>query len=139
MKRVYLAGPIKKGDLLHNIEQADKAFADLLRGGVAPWVPHWSCYHGSGRWVGDDNMGFPKQVIAVANPAAGGFGSKLWVDMDLAWVEVAEAILRLPGESVGADREVEHAKKHGVPIFYSVEEVLRWANNSVGENQNTAA
>jgi hypothetical protein len=47
--------------------------------------------------------------------------------IDLAWVEVADAVLRIPGESSGAEREVAHALHHGKPVFTSVEDVLAWA------------
>lgn len=40
----------------------------------------------------------------------------VWIDVDLSWVEVSQAVYRLPGASSGADAECEHAKKHGIPI-----------------------
>ncbi len=37
-----------------------------------------------------------------------------WVAIDLPWVAVADALLRLPGESIGADREVATAHERGI-------------------------
>lgn len=33
--------------------------------------------------------------------------------------------LRLPGESSGADREEEFARKLGIPVFYSISELIK--------------
>jgi hypothetical protein len=45
------------------------------------------------------------------------------MELDNEWVLRCDALLRLPGESQGADAEVELAKKHGIPVFYSIEEL----------------
>ena len=41
------------------------------------------------------------------------------------WVAVADAVLRLPGLSKGADMETALARNKGVPVFYSIEDVVR--------------
>ena len=41
----------------------------------------------------------------------------VWLDIDLTVLERCHAITRLPGESAGADREVEHAIKIGLPLL----------------------
>src|SRR5580698_8684524 len=115
MKRVYIAGPITKGDLLNNVQQADKAFADLVKAGFAPFNPMWSVYGGA---VFRDSGG---NVMAEATR-----NSKLelthedWLGIDLPWVEMADAVLRLPGESAGADRETAHATANCIPVFKSI-------------------
>lgn len=119
-KRVYIAGPISKGDMLHNVQQADDAFFDLLRGGFAPFNPMLSVFSGSAwRDPFDD-------VLATAGSLPRGTTHADWLDADLPWVAVADAVLRLPGESVGADRETDMAHIHGVPVFHSVEEVKEY-------------
>jgi hypothetical protein len=45
------------------------------------------------------------------------------LDYDLNWLAKCDAVLRLPGASSGADREVEYAQKLGIPVFYSIEEI----------------
>jgi hypothetical protein len=42
----------------------------------------------------------------------------------LPWVSVADAVLRLPGTSPGADREVALALSLGIPVYYDIEEML---------------
>lgn len=39
----------------------------------------------------------------------------------------AEALVRIPGESKGADEEVAFANTLGIPTFFPVEGFLRWA------------
>jgi len=39
------------------------------------------------------------------------------------WITVCDCVLRLEGESPGADAEVVLAKKKGIPVFYSIDEL----------------
>lgn len=105
-KRVYVAGPISKGDLQHNLNQAREAGLALLKAGYAPWVPHLTAY-----FAGDTPEALPSGTTCAE-----------WYGVDLPWVAVSEAVLRLPGESVGADLEVQCARENGIPVFYSLEE-----------------
>lgn len=47
-----------------------------------------------------------------------------WYQYDFEWLEKCDAVYRLPGESVGADKEVERAKELGKPVFHSFKEVV---------------
>jgi hypothetical protein len=49
---------------------------------------------------------------------------KEWIAYDMAWLKECDAILRLPGESPGADREVNLAITLGIPVYNSIEEIL---------------
>lgn len=119
--RVYCAGPIRKGDLLHNIRQADDAMGELMRSGFAPFNPMLSVYAGGAR--GEHQMFVGPRVICEANVNAHLPCIEIsdWLEMDLAWVEVSDAVLRLPGISTGADGEVAHAEKLGIPVFTDIE------------------
>lgn len=122
-KRIYIAGPISKGDMLHNVQQADTAFRDLLKAGFAPLCPHWSVFAGSAEYIHGN-------VFATASALPSGTTHEDWMMADLPWVQVADAVLRLPGESTGADMEVEFAQEHDVPVFHTIEDVLQWAMKS---------
>lgn len=127
--RVYIAGPISKGDLRHNVNQATDAFVRLAKAGLAPMCPHWSVYC--------------KEAIRDPLPWSAGAQTKVWCEatadgndrmtheewlgIDFAWVEVSDAVLRLPGESRGADAEVWYATGKQIPCFATIEEVLAWA------------
>ena len=44
-----------------------------------------------------------------------------WMQWCLAMVSVADLVVRLPGDSIGADLEVAEAKRRGIPVVYGVE------------------
>ena len=50
----------------------------------------------------------------------------LWLAVDLVFVERSDAVLRLPGESTGADMEVRHALAKGIPVFTEITDLLAW-------------
>lgn len=114
--KVYLAGPISKGDLRHNLNQAREAARRLMAEGYAPWVPQLTCYM-SGDTPTIDGGG----TDAATNS---GFNHTTWLEVDLPWVMAADAVLRLPGESRGADLEVALARELGIPVYESVDEML---------------
>lgn len=119
--RIYISGPISKGDLHRNVSQATLAFQRLALLGYAPLCPHWSVYAGGPHVSGSGSV----YAIATASGFEG-MAYDAWIDLDLAWVETADAVLRLPGESVGADREVEHAHACGIPVHLSMESLTAW-------------
>ena len=116
-KRVYVCGPVSRGDLLPNVRQADEAFFALMRAGFAPLNPLLSVFAGSADRSGPSLS----RVTATADPLPGGTTHGDWMAADLPWVAVADAVLRLPGESVGADLETAHAAACGVPVFHDLE------------------
>lgn len=98
--RVYLSGPLTKGDRSHNVCQFMQAHEVLMKAGFAVMNPG----------------------LTALIPWAWDMEYKAWIASDLPWVEVADLVIRLPGESVGADMEVEHAEQLGIPVqrFHSV-------------------
>lgn len=107
--RVYLSGPVTKGDRNDNLHQAFTVHAALLKAGYAVLNP----------------------VASIAFPFAWEKWAthELWMETDLPWVEVADVVYRLPGESVGGDLEVAHAKKHGIPVVHDAFELAEWNAN----------
>lgn len=102
---VYLAGPYS-ADPVANTRAATVAGQALWRtAGVAVVVPHWSL-------IGD---------------AMAPMSREDWYRWDLDQLEHCDAVYRIPGESLGADREVERAGELGLPVFTTVNEVKAWA------------
>lgn len=122
---VYIAGPISRGDLCHNINQANAAFRELALAGLSPLCPHWSCFSG-GALVAPTSG----QVYALASGTGNGMSHAEWLAVDLTFVERSDAVLRLPGESTGADLEVQHALALGIPVFTEVRDLIAWARES---------
>jgi hypothetical protein len=103
--RVYVAGPItSSGNLLHNVRNALNAGTALLQRGYAPYVPHLTCY-----W----------EIFAQEN-----FTYEDWIQLDLAYLQTCDALVRLPGVSSGADREVEVATARRIPVYFSLDTVI---------------
>ena len=44
--------------------------------------------------------------------------------LDRAWLECSDIVLRLPGESPGADREVAYALELGKPVYEGIDALL---------------
>jgi hypothetical protein len=105
--RVYVSGPysLPDGDQLAHTERAIGIGQMLLEAGFAPMVPH--CTH----WW---HAYYPNDY-------------NTWLELDLAWVEATDAVLRLSGDSRGADKEVALAKRLGIPVFYKIQELVNWA------------
>ena len=97
--RVYVAGPYRLGDRAQNVRAAVAAGDALLRRGHWPYVPH--LHH----------------VWDALHPHT----ERTWLELDLRWLEVSDAVLRLPGRSAGPDREVAHAARLGIPDFTSID------------------
>jgi len=102
--RVYVSGPITKGDRRANFKQAADAQKALMAAGFAVLNP----------------------MLSMRLPGVFAIPHDTWIANDLPWVALADAVLRLPGESLGADIECEHALIHGVPIFHGIDELKRF-------------
>jgi len=100
---VYISGPYTKGDVAANVQQAMWAGLTILDYGHTPLVPHLSHF----------------LHLLSQRPW------DRWLEMDLALVRVSDALIRLEGESEGADREVGAAREQGIPIYYGMREWVR--------------
>lgn len=98
MIKVYIASPYTKGDVAVNVKMQLDCANDLMDLGFAPFAPLYSHFQ---------HMAHPRPY-------------QDWINIDLVWVEVCDCVLRLGGESTGADGEVELAYKLGKPVFYSL-------------------
>ena len=101
--RIYISGPLtSSGNVTENIDRAMAAARALIDAGFAPFCPHLT-YHVD-----------PGEAIPHAT----------WMAIELPWVSVADAVLRLPGESLGADIEVARAEEAGIPVFTSITDLV---------------
>jgi hypothetical protein len=99
--RVYIAAPYSSDPISNTVRAMEAAHA-LLDAGFHPFVPHLSHFL-------EKHRHRPYRD---------------WMDLDFAWLRVSEAVLRLPGESPGADEEVTLARALGIPVFESVEALI---------------
>jgi hypothetical protein len=104
--RIYVAGPYTRGDVCLNVRAAVHAADQLLTLGYAPLVPHLT------------------HLWHTISP----HDYEEWLTLDLAWLAVCDAVLRLPGDSPGADRECAEAVRLGIPVYHDLE-TLKNARN----------
>lgn len=115
----YVAGPMSKGEMIDNISQALKAGARLREKGIIPLIPHLNAFESF--LVKTHGEGFANTQSANSTADYAG-----WLQDDFALIErAADSVLRLPGESYGADREVEFAQSLGIPVFRTVSGVVQ--------------
>lgn len=100
--RIYVAGPYTSDPEACTAE-AIRVGNIILDAGHAPFVPHlahyWETLHGERSY--ED-----------------------WMRLDLAWLRAAHGVLRIPGSSSGADREVELANTLAIPVSDDLETLL---------------
>lgn len=139
MKLIYIAGPMSKGVLAENINRGTQAFLALYKAGIAAICPMWSAYSGPS-WTADEvytqvasvkegnaTINLTGKTIAVAGATPNEMLHADWLRVDFEYVRRCDALLRLPGESVGADAEVSEALRIGVPVFYSIDDLIAWS------------
>ena len=101
---IYLAGPISSDPLRHTY-QAIKLAAELAKMGWLIHVPH----------------------VSVLAEMFAPLPYESWMHLDFAGIRRCDALIRrcdalirLPGESPGADRELELARELGLPVVRTV-------------------
>lgn len=100
MKVIYLSGPMTLGHQFDNVREAMRHATLLREAGHAVILPQLNYW-----W----EMVFPGDL-------------ETYMSMDLALLERADVVVRIPGESQGADREVAHASLYGIPTFIGTAE-----------------
>ncbi len=100
--RVYVAGPYSKGDTGQNIHNAIVAAAKLRDRGFAPFVPH---------------LNHAWHLVAPRT-------YEDWLDLDTQFLPCCDVLLRLPGESTGADREVALARSRSMLVYTDIDVLI---------------
>ena len=49
----------------------------------------------------------------------------VWLNISLQWLTYMDALVRLDGDSKGADLEVTHAQSINIPVFFGVDDLLK--------------
>lgn len=106
---IYISSPYSNGDvvqkqqeLLANVQRAEDAEIQLIDAGFLVFNPLHSHY------------------VHARHPRT----YEKWLVYDMHWIKRCDAVLRLPGRSSGADREVIFAEAHDIPVFNNVEAIL---------------
>jgi hypothetical protein len=112
---ILIAGPYRGGTnddpilMKENLDRLEAAALPLFRAGHVPLIGEWVALPlmrtGGSKLVGD----------AVYNEIAYPVAKRL--------LQKCDAVLRLPGESKGADQDVKIAKDLGLKVYYKLDEV----------------
>lgn len=108
MRVCYIAGPFRSSDHAQraaHVLTAQAAAVDLARIGFAPYCPHANLGH-----------------------AFGAIDERVATEVNTAFLRLCDAFLLLPGwgESLGTRAELEEARRLGLPVFESIQEVRAW-------------
>jgi hypothetical protein len=90
------------GNVYDNMGQAISAADWLMTLGHAPYLPHLTLF-----WNLISNHTWEE-----------------WLQLDEKWLAVCDCLVRLPGESKGADREVAFCQKNNIPVYLGMEALM---------------
>lgn len=97
--KVYVASPYTVGDTAKNVKTQIETADDLFSLGFNVFTPLVATHF--------QHMVYPREY-------------DFWLAIDLEWLAVCDCVLRLPGESKGADIEVKKAKELGIQVFNNI-------------------
>ncbi len=112
---ILIAGPYRSGTgddpalMAENLRRLEAPSYRLFQAGHVPMIGEWVALpvwqSGGGKVVGDD------LYEEIFHPVAGRL------------LALCDAVLRLPGESKGADNDVRIARERGIPVYHRLEDV----------------
>lgn len=112
---ILIAGPYRSGTnddpelIQKNMDNLEAMALPIFRKGHVPMIGEW--------------VALPLMQLAGSKKT----GDEVWEEIQYPvahrLLEKCDAILRIPGDSKGADMDVEVGKKRGLKIFYSLEEI----------------
>lgn len=109
---VYVAGPFRgptPWDVAQNVMRAKALGLEVARAGFMPLIPH-----------------------ANTDLFDGQLTDQFWIDGTLALMRRCDAVVLVEGweRSNGTLGEIAEAKRLGIPVCHSVDELLDWARNA---------
>lgn len=120
---ILIAGPYRSGTgddpqkMAENLRQLEQASWPIFQAGHVPMIGEWVALPiwrvAGGTTVGD------QLYDQVLHPTAGRL------------IERCDAILRLPGESKGADNDVRLAHERGIPVYTAVDDIPLYHETSL--------
>jgi hypothetical protein len=109
---ILIAGPYRSGTdgdparIAQNLERLEQASAPLFLLGHVPMIGEW--------------VALP--ILRTLDPADAAEGDVMY-ETAHRLLQHCDAVLRLPGASAGADKDVEIARERGLPVYFSIDEV----------------
>jgi hypothetical protein len=114
-KLILIAGPYRSGTgddpelMAQNLARLEEAAWPIFRAGHIPMIGEW--------------VALPVLRGAGATDLADPLVEQVMYPTAQRLLEHCDAVLRLPGESTGADQDVAIATRRGLPVYYDIEEI----------------
>ncbi len=112
---ILIAGPYRSGTnddptlIQQNLDNLEAMALPIFRKGHVPMIGEW--------------VALPLLHLAGSKKP----GDEIWNEIQYPvahrLLEKCDAVLRIPGDSNGADQDVAIAKKMGIPVYYHLDEI----------------
>jgi hypothetical protein len=115
-KLILIAGPYRSGTnddperMAANLKTLEQAAWPIFKAGHIPMI---------GEWVALPVLSSAGATEGPLDPLA----EQVMYPTAQRLLQHCDAVLRLPGESNGADQDVKIARERGIPVYYALEEV----------------
>ncbi|GAA2722634.1 DUF4406 domain-containing protein [Cellulomonas aerilata] len=112
---ILIAGPYRSGTgddpelLARNLARLEEAAWPVFRSGHVPMIGEW--------------VALPVLRSAGARGLADPLAAEVMYPTAERLLQHCDGVLRLPGDSVGADQDVAIARERGLPVWFRVEDV----------------
>jgi hypothetical protein len=112
---ILVAGPYASGTngdperMRRNLDRLEEAAWPIFRAGHIPMIGEW--------------VALPVLRSAGASGPADPLAADVMYPAAHRLLQHCDAVLRLPGDSVGADKDVELARERGLPVYHALDEV----------------
>lgn len=114
-KLILIAGPYRSGtgddpELLdRNLRRLEEAAWPIFRKGHVPMIGEW--------------VALPVLASAGADGIADPLAAQVMYPTAHRLLQHCDGVLRLPGDSRGADQDVAIARDRGIPVWFSIDEI----------------
>ena len=112
---ILIAGPYASGTggdpelMRRNLERLEEAAWPIFAAGHVPMIGEW--------------VALPVLASAGASGPADPLAERVMYPTAERLLQHCDAVLRLPGESRGADQDVAIARERGLPVYTSLDEI----------------
>ncbi|MFL0411418.1 DUF4406 domain-containing protein [Microbacterium paludicola] len=112
---ILIAGPYASGTdgdptlMARNLRRLEEAAWPIFQAGHVPMIGEW--------------VALPVLSSAGATRPSDPLAAEVMYPTAERLLQHCDAVLRLPGESRGADRDVAIARDRGIPVYFSIDEV----------------
>jgi hypothetical protein len=112
---ILIAGPYRSGTgddpgrMAANLTRLEEAAWPIFRSGHVPMIGEW--------------VALPVLTSAGASGALDPLAAQVMYPTAERLLHHCDAVLRLPGESRGADQDVAIARERGIPVYTEVEQI----------------